>query len=296
MLHLLAPRSAAAPRRVAPVGAARVSHPRRSLPRLGAAEYTAGMTLLLLALAGLIGGAMNAIAGGGSFVTFPAMVAAGLPAITANASSTVALFPGSLASTFAYRSDFGGTPVRLSVLAPITIAGGLTGAILLLATPAGLFDFVIPWLLLLATLTFAFGARAGLMLRRFVRVGPRALPVVQFVISIYGGYFGGAVGLMMMAAWSLLHASDDLKAMTPARVLLVSAANGAAVLWFIAAGAVRWPEALSMLIASVIGGYFGARLARVLPPRIVRYFVVGLTAFVTLMFFLRTIRTTLALL
>jgi len=230
---------------------------------------------------------MNAIAGGGSFITFPAMVAAGLPAITANASSTVALFPGSLASTFAYRSDFAGTPVRLSVLAPITIAGGLSGAILLLATPAGLFDFVIPWLLLLATLTFAFGARAGLTLRRFVRIGPRALPVAQFFISIYGGYFGGAVGLMMMAAWSLLHASDDLKAMTPARVLLVSAANGAAVLWFIAAGAVRWPEALSMLIASVIGGYFGARLTRVLPPRVVRYFVVGLTAFVTLIFFLR---------
>ena len=103
---------------------------------------------------------------------------------------------------------------------------------MLLATPAHLFDVVIPWLLLLATLTFAFGARAGAALRRVVRIGPKALPIVQFVISIYGGYFGGAVGLMMMAAWSLLHASDDLKSMAPARVLLVSAANGAAVLWF----------------------------------------------------------------
>jgi uncharacterized membrane protein YfcA len=247
------------------------------------------MTLLLLALAGLIGGAMNAIAGGGSFVTFPAMVAAGLPPISANASSTIALFPSSLASTFAFRRDFGATPVPLALLAPITIAGGLTGAILLLATPAGLFDFVIPWLLLLATLTFAFGARAGLALRRFVRIGPRALPVVQFVISIYGGYFGGAVGLMMMAAWSLLHASDDLKAMTPARVLLVSAANSAAVLWFVCAGAVRWPEALSMLIAGVIGGYLGAHATRLLPAGIVRCFVVGLTGLVTLIFFLRTL-------
>jgi len=245
-------------------------------------------SLLLLAAAGLLAGAMNAIAGGGSFVTFPAMVLAGLPPVIANASSTVALFPGTLASSFAYRRDLagiGGFPLVL--LAPISIAGGLTGAMLLLATPEHLFDVVIPWLLLLATLTFAFGARAGLMLRRLVRIGPRTLPVIQFVISIYGGYFGGAVGLMMMAAWSLLLASYDLKSMAPARVLLVSAANGAAVVWFIAAGAVRWPEALAMLGASVIGGYLGAHLTRVLPARIIRQFVVVLTAFITLVFFWR---------
>jgi uncharacterized membrane protein YfcA len=258
------------------------------------------LTLLLLAGVGLLAGAMNAIAGGGSFVTFPAMVFAGLPPVIANASSTVALFPGSLASSFAYRNDFANAgPFRLKLLTPISFAGGLAGAILLLATPEHLFDAVIPWLLLLATLTFAFGARAGLALRRVIRIGPGALPpgalppgalpVVQFVISIYGGYFGGAVGLMMMAAWSLLHASDDLKAMAPARVLLVSAANSAAVLWFILAGAVRWPETLAMLGASVIGGYLGARLTRVLPAEIVRRFVIVLTAIVTLVFFSRTL-------
>ena len=247
-------------------------------------------TLLLLAAAGLLAGSMNAIAGGGSFVTFPAMVLAGLPPVIANASSTVALFPGTLASSFAYRRELTGIGgYRLVVLAPISIAGGLVGAVLLLATPAHLFDVVIPWLLLLAAMTFAFGARAGLMLRRFIRIDSRTLPFIQFVISIYGGYFGGAVGLMMMAAWSLLLASDDLKSMAPARVLLTSAANGAAVVWFIAAGAIRWPEALSMLGASVIGGYVGARLSRLLPPRIVRRFVVVLTAFITLVFFLRTI-------
>jgi uncharacterized membrane protein YfcA len=144
-------------------------------------------------------------------------------------------------------------------------------------------------LLLLATLTFAFGARAGQALRRFVRVGPSATPVVQFAIAIYGGYFGGAVGLMMMAAWSLLTASDDLKSMAPARVFLVSAANGAAVLWFVMAGAVRWPETLAMLGASVVGGYLGARLTRVLPARWVRRFVVVLTAVITVVFFLRAI-------
>ena len=152
---------------------------------------------------------------------------------------------------------------------------------MLLATPARLFDAVIPVLLLLATLTFAFGARAGLALRRFVRIGPGGLLPLQFLISIYGGYFGGAVGLMMMATWSLLSASADLKAMAPARVLLVSAANGAAVLWFIVAGAVRWPETLAMLGASIVGGYLGARLTRFLPARVVRGFVVVLTATVT---------------
>lgn len=247
-------------------------------------------TLFLLAAAGLVAGAMNAIAGGGSFVTFPAMVFAGLPPIVANASSTVALFPGTIASTFAYRRNLHGIGgFRLALLAPLSFAAGLVGAALLLATPAHLFDAVIPFLLLLATLTFAFGDRAGRALRRVVRIGPSALPVMQFVISIYGGYFGGAVGLMMMASWSLLTVNDDLKAMAPARVLLVSSANAGAVLWFIIAGAVRWPETLAMLAASVIGGYLGARLTQILPPPIVRRFVILLTACVTLAFFLRVL-------
>jgi hypothetical protein len=243
---------------------------------------------VLLAAAGLLAGGMNAIAGGGSFVSFPAMIVAGLPPVIANASSTVALFPGTVASTWAFRHDFAGIsglPVR--AMPPISVAGSVAGAALLLATPVRLFDVVIPFLLLLATLTFAFGARAGLVLRRALRVGPRALLALQFVVSIYGGYFGGAVGLMMMAMWSLLTASADLKSMAPARVLLVSATNGAAIVWFIAAGAVRWPQTLAMLSASVVGGYLGARLTAILPPPVVRGFVMALSAAVTLAFFIR---------
>jgi len=185
---------------------------------------------VLLACAGLLAGAMNAIAGGGSFVSFPAMIAAGLPAVAANVSSTVALFPGTLASTWAYRRAFA-QPAALAVrsMLPITLAGGLLGAVLLLATPARLFDAIVPFLLLLATLTFAFGARGGLVLRRITPLGPGAVLPMQFVIAVYGGYFGGAVGLMMMAMWSLLTANPDLKAMAPLRVLMVSIANGAAV-------------------------------------------------------------------
>jgi uncharacterized membrane protein YfcA len=248
------------------------------------------MHLVLLAVAGLVAGAMNAIAGGGSFVSFPAMVAAGLPPVIANASSTIALFPGSVASVYAYRRGFAyapGLPLRLMV--PLSADGGLVGAVLLLATPTRVFDLVIPFLLLVATLTFAFGARAGMALRRFARPGRRSLLVLQFAISIYGGYFGGAVGLMMMASWSLLTASADLKAVTPARVLLVSAANAAAVLWFIAAGAARWPETLAMLGASIAGGYLGARVTQRLPPGVVQGCVVLLTATVTIVFFIRAL-------
>jgi uncharacterized protein len=244
----------------------------------------------LLAGAGFLAGALNAIAGGGSFVTFPAMMLAGLPAVTANASSTVALFPASLASIYAFRDDFGAVgPLGLGLLTPISMAGGLVGAMLLLATPTPLFDVVIPWLLLLATLVFASGARAGLMLRRVVAIGPRTLPAAQFAIAIYGGYFGGAVGLMMMASWSLLHGRADVKNLTPARVFLVGATNAAAVVWFVAAGAVRWPETLAMSIASVAGGYAGGRLTRLLPPRWVRRLVVAMTASVTCVFFWRAL-------
>jgi uncharacterized membrane protein YfcA len=245
------------------------------------------LTVLALAAAGLLAGMMNAVAGGGSFVTFPALVAAGLPPVVANATSTVALFPGTLASTWAYRRDLAGVAgISLPVLLPISLAGGLIGAILLLVTPGAAFDRVIPWLLLLATLTFAGGRDVSLWLSRHGRIGRLPVLLTQFLLSIYGGYFGGAVGLMMLAVWSLLD-SSELKSMAPARTLLVSAANGMAVLCFVAVGAVYWPALLTMLLTAVIGGYIGARLARHLPPRLLRLGVVALSALVTVRFFLR---------
>jgi uncharacterized membrane protein YfcA len=239
-------------------------------------------------LAGLLAGTMNAVAGGGSFISFPAMVLVGLPAIAANATSTVALFPGTMASTWAYREDLHGIAgISLKILLPISVAGGLIGAVLLLVTPGGVFDAVIPWLLLLATLTFAGGRNLGDWLRRYVRIGRGAFLVIQFILSIYGGYFGGAIGLMMMAVWLLID-TTDLQAMAPARTLLVSATNGAAVLCFAVAGAVRWPEMLAMMVSAIAGGYYGARFARYLPPAWLRWFVVALSATVTVLFFRRT--------
>lgn len=243
--------------------------------------------LLFVMAAGFLAGAMNAAAGGGTFVALPALMFVGLPAQAANISSTIALWPAMLASAWAYRPDF--KPfgqVSLPALLAISLLGGCIGAVLLLVTPAKAFDAAVPWLLLLATLTLAFGRDLGEALRRRLRIGPGLLITVQFVLAIYGGYFGGAVGIMMLAAWTLL-STADIKAMNPVRTILVSAMNGVAVLCFIVAGSVRWPETLAMLAGGVLGGYGGAHATRLLDPRHVRVATILLTAVITLAFFLR---------
>jgi len=246
-------------------------------------------SLVLLALAGFIAGGMNAIAGGGSFVSFPALIFAGLPPVAANASSTVALFPAAVVSVWAFRRDLvrvGGVPFPAMLVA--SVAGGLLGALLLLSTSDAAFRDVVPWLLLLASLAFTFGGRVGIALRRRFRVGASALLPVQFVLAIYGGYFGGAVGIMMMAIWGLL-SSATLKVLNPAKVLLVGAMNGVAVICFIVAGKVWWPETLAMLIAAAAGGYVGAQIARRLPTTIVRVVIITVSFAMTVAFFLRLV-------
>jgi uncharacterized membrane protein YfcA len=237
---------------------------------------------ILLAGAGLIAGIMNAVAGGGTFVTLPALIVAGVPSVAANATSTVALCPGTLASAYAYRHDFKSFEgVSLPTMLAISMAGGLAGALLLLYTPQKSFDVIVPWLLLIGTVTFAFGPRLSAVLRQHMKIGPGTLKVCQFVLAIYGGYFGGAVGIMLMAGWSLLGMTDIL-AMNAAKTLLVTAMNAVAVVCFVIAGLVWWPQALIMLVASVIGGYAGAAVARklnqVLFRRLISIFYFALTA------------------
>ena len=242
---------------------------------------------LLLTTAGFIAGVMNAIAGGGSFITLPALIAAGVPSVAANASSTVALFPGSLASALGYRAEFHPFEgVRVGVLLAVSLLGGILGALLLLATSSTAFDAVLPWLMLVATLAFAFGRPAGAALRRAVRIGPGALLAAQFLIAIYGGYFGGAVGIMMMAAWSVF-GIDDLRAMNAAKTLLVGATNSVAVVCFIAAGEVHWTQTLAMLAGAVAGGYAGARVGRRLDPARTRIGISLLNVAITGAFFWR---------
>jgi uncharacterized membrane protein YfcA len=243
--------------------------------------------ILLIAGAGLLAGTMNALAGGGSFVSLPALIAAGVPSVQANASSTVALLPGSLASAWAYRDGLG--PVGAVSLKPLLltmVAGGLFGAVLLLWTSSNTFNFVLPWLLLLASLALAFGRQVGEWLRRRWHIKPSVVLAIQFALGVYGGYFGGAVGIMMVAVWGLLD-NRDLKSLNAPRTLLVSATNAIAVLAFMLAHAVHWPETIVMLITATVGGYGGALVGRRAPPKVIRAGTLLLTACITVVFFVR---------
>lgn len=245
------------------------------------------MNTFLVAGAGLAAGAMNALAGGGSFVSLPAMIAAGVPPVQANASSTVALLPGGAASVWAYRDGLGPVgPVSLRSMLIVTIAGGCSGAILLLKTPSSAFDLLLPWLLLFATLALAFGSRTGEWLRRRWRMRAGPVLAIQFALGIYGGYFGGAVGLMMLAVWGLV-SGEDIRSLNAPRTLLVSAANSMAVIIFVVARAVYWPQTVVMLVAAAAGGYGGAQVGRRARSQVVRAVTLIITAGVTGAFFKR---------
>lgn len=241
----------------------------------------------LLFGAGLLAGVMNALAGGGSFVTLPALIAAGVPSVAANASSTVALWPGSAASAVTYHEGFRPIcAVPMRALLVVTLAGGLAGSLLLLGTSSRAFDVILPWLLLFATLALAFARRLGAVLAG--RIAGRAAPVlaVQFALGLYGGYFGGAVGLMMVAAWAVL-GEADIKALNAPRTFLVTSANTVAVLAFALAGAVWWTETLVMLAGGLIGGVGGARLGRLISPGAARVMTLVWTSAITVVFFAR---------
>jgi len=243
--------------------------------------------LVMLAAAGVVGGAMNALAGGGSFVTLPAMIAAGLPSVGANASSTVALFPGGAASVWVYRHGLTNVeelPFVPSLVA--TLIGGLVGALLLVSTPSSVFDGVLPFLLLTATLMLILGPRLGATLRARVSGGPVTVTAIQFVLGVYGGYFGGGVGLMMLAAWSIVSRAD-IKALNPLRMTMVTAANTIAVVCFVALGVVWWPQAIALGLGAIVGGYLGAHVGRRLPAAIVRSVTIVLAVTITITFFHR---------
>jgi uncharacterized membrane protein YfcA len=242
---------------------------------------------LLMAVAGMLAGAMNALAGGGTFVTLPAMLAIGMPSVVANTSSTVALYPAQLTTAWAYRDGLGPVgSVSLKVLLAATLAGGAVGATLLLLTSSDTFSRALPWLLLVATVMLGFGRQFGEALRRRWHIGPPAVIAIQLLLGVYGGYFGGAVGLMMMAAWGLLD-NRSLKSFNAPRTLLVAAANTVAVLIFVTAGSVRWPEAAVMLAAAAVGGYFGAMLGRRANAQAVRWGTVIISAGITVAFFVK---------
>jgi len=242
---------------------------------------------LLALLAGVLGGAMNALAGGGTFATLPALIALGLPANLANSTSNVALLPGAAASAWTFRDELGPVGgVDWRILALITFLAGLIGSLLLVLTPSEIFDILIPWLLLLAFLVMAFGKRATAWLHARVSIGTRTLMGAQGVLGIYGGYFGGGVGLMTTATYGLL-ANIDPRGVFAIRTMMLAAANLAAAIVFTAFAMVRWAEGVPMLVGAIIGGWLGAHLGKKLPAGAVRAWTLLVTGGTTLVFFIR---------
>jgi uncharacterized membrane protein YfcA len=249
--------------------------------------------MVLVLVAGIAAGALNAVGGGGTFVALPALVAAGLPPVTANAASTVALVPGSLASAWVYRRDVrpvGSTATR--ALTAASMGGGAVGAVLLLVLPSASFDAAVPWLLAFATVVLAFGRHAlravSNVLGRSVGMSSRAVLAWQFVLSVYGGYFGGAVGILMLAVWTI-GVGLDPAASNPTRVTQVAAVYVAATVLFLFASDVLLAPLLlvGMLVGAVAGGVAGAAVARRLPARLLRAVVLGTAVTMTVLYFLR---------
>ncbi len=254
------------------------------------------LTGLLLFFAAMLGGALNSVAGGGSFITFPALFFSGVPPIQANATSTVALWPGSIASVSAYRREIAKqNRVLMIVLVAISLVGGILGAVLLLRTSQSTFVKLIPYLLLLATVLFAVSPfiTARLRKRSPTAKGDHISPIrlagislLQLVIAIYGGYFGGGIGIMMLASLGIM-GMENIHEMNGMKTVLQSCINGVAVVTFIIAGAVYWPEAIVMIVGAIVGGFSGASIARKLDQRIVRGFVILVGIVMTIYFFVK---------
>jgi uncharacterized membrane protein YfcA len=242
------------------------------------------VTTVILIAAAFLGGALNSLAGGGSLVTFPALLFAGLNPIDANASSVVALLSGTFAGAWAYRRNILAV-AEFSVIGlfVLSLVGGLIGALLLLWTPATIFAALVPWLILFATIVFAVGNFAPVETIQRIQLGPRSALTALFIIAIYGGYFGGGIGFLILAAFTLV-GMRDINAMNGLKMGLVGVMTVTAILAFIVANVVRWPETLPMLVSSAVGSYMAAHWAQRLDQRLIKGFVVVLGAGLTIYF------------
>lgn len=258
------------------------------------------MDWMLLLLAALAAGVLNAMAGGGSFLTFPALVFTGVPAIPANATSAVAVSPGYLGSVLGFRAELAALPrQRLWREGALCALGGAMGAGLLLVTPARVFAALVPWLLLFATLLFAAGpallarrrqalaAAGGLATDAAAPAGAALRWLGLALVAVYGGYFNGGLGILLMALYTLTGESDlnTANALKNLNSLVLSLLSVATFAW---AGAIVWPQALAMALAASVGGFWGARLARRLPAAVVRSGVVVTGLVMAGVFFLRS--------
>ncbi|WP_394822380.1 sulfite exporter TauE/SafE family protein [Pendulispora albinea] len=246
---------------------------------------------LFLFTVAVFAGALNTVAGGGSFLTFPALMFVGIAPVAANATNALAIWPAGVAGAFAYRRELSRMRTSLVALSVASFLGGLVGAVLLLLTTDAAFMYFVPWLLLAATVLFSLGGVLTSRLRmdpvdeQRERRGVSATGfALQFVISLYGGYFGGGMGIMMLAAFTVMGMSD-LIAMNAVKTVLTTVINGIAIVAFIAAGKVAWAPALLMAVGATLGGYGGAIVTRKVSPKWMRAFVLVVAWAMTVYFF-----------
>lgn len=247
------------------------------------------LELVLLVVAAFLAGVINAVAGGGSFLTFPALIFTGTLPLEANATSTAAVWPGAVASSLGYRRELAEERRLAWRLAVVSALGGVLGALGVIGTPQALFMALVPFLLLIGTLVFTFG---DALRRRIEAWGtPPEWVVVggQLVVATYGGYFGGGMGLLMLALFSLL-GPKHLHAMNALKSVLGVAINATALVTFVLAGKVDWSRAGVMALAAIAGGYLGASSARRIHAARVKRVVVGLGWAMTAVFFWKTYR------
>jgi uncharacterized membrane protein YfcA len=243
-----------------------------------------------LFFAGALGGAINAVAGGGSFVAFPALMFTGVPPVSANATNTLALWVGVTASGGAYRNRLSISRRVMIPLIVTSVIGGLAGAFLLIKTPAQTFLKVMPWLMLGATLLFAFGKHLTGRIAAGIssdasRGAITGASVFELVVAVYGGYFGGGIGIMNLAMLAAM-GMTDIHDMNALKVVLGGVINGVATVTFVITGAIVWPQAIVMTLGAILGGYFAAHYAQKLPQSWIRAFVILVGAAMTVYFFL----------
>lgn len=233
--------------------------------------------IAILVGAGTLAGMMNSIAGGGTLVTFPSLILAGLSSIAANATSTVALLPAALSSLAGYRKRIPSVLRWLRLFAPVSLFGGLIGGILLVQTPSRLFDRFVPWLILFATVLFmAHSFFSHLFAWRHAQKGTRpsrpwiiSAMAFQFAVAVYGGYFGAGIGILMLASLGML-GFEDVHEMNAVKVVLGFMINIVAAAYFILNGLIWWSEAGIMAAGSVAGGFLGAHYAQKVKQTTVR--------------------------
>jgi uncharacterized protein len=244
------------------------------------------MSHLMLFLVSLWAGAQNALAGGGSFLILPALMFTGMDARAANITSCVGLFPAQIATALAGRSLATGVRgLSMPLLNLISLAGGAVGAAILLLTPANFFAHLVPWLVLFATLIFVWGSFLRKSNGETRHIGPLHAGVAQFFISIYGGYFGGGIGFLMVAALTL--AGESVRAAGATKNVLAAVMNASAALIFLFSPDLHWPQALATTSGATLGGIFGARLLHRLDDRPLRVLVTLIGAALTVGLFYR---------